>query len=181
MDIYLTEPMVPFQTAAGGAFNTFTTRKSVDPLPVPVIPGGKLRRGSKIHLKAWGEYSTTGTPTMRLGFWIGTRALAITADLAVTALVATLSGAANWPWWMEWDGLVTLEGVSGSLIGQGQCQLGATISTFSSETPIPITQALRTVAIDTTIERAVGVSGEFGTSSASNQIIVNGLRGLYFN
>jgi hypothetical protein len=181
MDIYLTEPMVPFATAAGAAFNTFTTRKSVDPLPVPVIPAGKLRRGSKIHLKAWGEYTSSGTPTFRLGFWVGTRALSITADLAVTALAATVSGAAAFPWWMEWDGLVTLEGTSGSLVGQGQCQLGATISTFSSETPIPITQALRTVTIDTTIERAVGVSAEWGTSAAGNQVIVNGLRGLYFN
>ena len=181
MDFYLAEPMVPFHVAAGAAFNTFTTKKSVDPLPVPVIPAGKLRRGSKIHLKAWGEYSTTGTPTMRTGFWIGTRALAITIDLAVTALTATASGAANWPWWMEWDALVTLEGTGGSLIGQGQSQLGLTISTFSSETPLPITQALRTVAIDTTIERAVGVSCEWGTSSASNQIIVNGFRGMYWN
>src|SRR6185369_1208753 len=181
MDLYLAEPMVPFATAAGTAFNTFTTRKSVDPLPIPVIPAGKLRRGSKIHLKAWGEYSTTGTPTMRLGFWIGTRALSITADLAVTALAATVSGAANLPWWMEWDAIVTLEGTSGSIVGQGQAQLGATISTFSSETPIPITQALRTVTIDTTIERAVGVSCEFGASSASNQVIVNGMRGMYWN
>jgi hypothetical protein len=181
MDLYLTEPIAPFATAAAAAKNTFTTRVDISPQPIPVIPAGKLRIGTKIYLKAWGEYSTTGTPTMRLGFWLGTRALAITIDIAVTALVATVSAAANFPWWLDWDGTVTAVGTAGSIIGQGQAQLGATISTFSAETPIPITQALRTVAIDTTIERAVGVSAEFGTSSVSNQVICNGIRGVIWN
>jgi hypothetical protein len=182
MDLYLCEPVGPFHTAAGAAFNNFTTRKSVDPLPVPVIPGGKLRRGTGIHLKAFGEYSTVTTPTMRIGFWFGSRALAITGDLAVTALAASASGAATWPWWMEWDGICTLEGTAGTLLGQGQAQFGTALGTFAAEIPMPITQALRTVAsFDTTIERAIGVSCEFGTAAAGNQIIVNRVRALILN
>jgi hypothetical protein len=183
----IAEAIGPFHVAVGAAFNTFTTRKDISPVPIPVIPGGKLHRGTKLAMRAWGEYSTTGTPTMRLGFWLGARGTgasgggAIVTDIAVPALVATVSGAANFPWWMECEATVTLEGTAGSMNVQGQHQLGATISTFSAETPIPITQALRTVAIDTTIERAIGVSGEFGTSSASNQIIVNGLRVMVWN
>ncbi len=184
MDIYLTEPMVPFATAAGAAFNTFTTKKDVSPTPIPVIPGGKLRLGSKIHLKAWGEYSSLTGASLTLGFWFGTRALAITGDLALSSVITTGTTPTNWPWWMEWDGLVTALGVSGSssIIGQGQMQLGSALTTFNAEVPIPITQALRTITtFDTTIERAVGVSATWGASSGSNQIIVNGLRGLYFN
>ena len=37
MDLYLTEPVGPFHTAAGAAFNTFTTKKDVSPQPLPVI------------------------------------------------------------------------------------------------------------------------------------------------
>jgi len=181
VDIYLTEPMVPFATAAGAAFNTFTTKKSVDPLPIPVIPGGKLRAGSKIHLKAWGEYSSLTGASLTVGFWFGTRALAITGDLALSSVITTGTTPTNWPWWMEWDGLCTAVGTTGTLVGQGQLQLGSALTTFNAEVPIPITQALRTVTIDTTIERAVGVSATWGASSGSNQIIVNGLRGLYFN
>lgn len=181
MDLYLTEPVGPFHQGVGAAFGSFTTKKDISPQPLPVIPGGKLRQGSKIHIRASGEYSTTGTPTLRTGFYLGTRAGTITIDLAVTALAATPSAAAGWPWWMEWDGICATTGPTGSLVGMGQSQLGLTIATFSAEAPLPITQALRTVAIDTTIERAIGVSGEWGTSSASNTITVNNLRVLILN
>jgi len=184
VDIYLTEPVGPFPTAAGAAFGTFTTKKDVSPFPLPVIPAGKLRRGSKVYVKAAGEYSTTGAPTLRAGFYHGIRSGAtITADIAVTALAAPGgTGAAAWPWWMEWDGFLNSDpGTTATLLGQGQAQFGASISTFNTETPIPITQALRTVTIDTTIERAIGVSWEWGTSSASNTVTTNFLRVLILN
>lgn len=183
----IAEAIGPFHAAAGAAFGTFTTKKDISPSPIPVIPGGKLHAGTKLYMRAWGEYSTTGTPTFRLGFWLGARGTGasgtgtIVTDIAVNTLVATPSGAAAWPWWIEWDGIVTLAGTSGSMIGQGQSQRGLTISTFETETPIPITAALRTVAIDTTIERAIGVSGEWGTSSSSNTVTVNGLRVMVWN
>jgi hypothetical protein len=40
---------------------------------------------------------------------------------------------------------------------------------------------LRTVAIDTTIERAIGVSAEFSANSASNQVQVDSLDVLILN
>jgi hypothetical protein len=36
--------------------------------------------------------------------------------------------------------------------------------------PMPTTQALRTVTVDTTANRAIGVGAAWGTSSASNSI-----------
>lgn len=182
MDIYLCEPVGPFPQAASAAFNTFTTKKSVDPLPVPVIPAGKLRRGSRLHLKAYGEYSSLTGASLTLGFWFGTRALAITGDIALAGAFTTGTTPAAWPWWMEWDGICTLEGTAGTLLGQGQMQFGSSLTAFNAESPIPVSQALRTVSsFDTTIERAVGVSATWGASSASNQIITNGVRALILN
>ena len=169
MDLYLTEPVAPFATAVGSAFATFTTKKSIDPLPVPVIPGGKLRQGSRIRINANGEFSTTGTPTINLGFWFGTRALSITGDIAISGTITTGSGAAAWPWLMEWEGICTAVGTSGTLVGHGKLDLGTSLTAFATST-LPITQALRTVTIDTTIERAIGVSGTWGTSSGSNTV-----------
>jgi hypothetical protein len=181
MDLYLTEPIGPFATASGAAFNTFTTKKSVDPLPIPVIPAGKLRLGSKILIRANGEYSTTGTPTLIWGLWFGTRALAITGDIALSSVITTPSGAAAFPWMMEWEGIVTTVGTAGALLGQGTLVQGITLTTTSTF-PIPITAALRTVSsFDTTIERAVGVSATWGTSSLSNSITVYGLSVLVLN
>lgn len=179
MDLYLCEPVGPFHTAAR-ATNTFTTKQDVSPSPVPVIPGGKLRPGSKIHIRAQGDYTTTGTPNLTMGFWVGTRALAITADIALSSVITTATATA-WPWWMEWDGICLTTGVTGSILGSGQLQLGASLTTFNAEVPIPITAALRTVTFDTTIERAIGVSATWSASSASNQVTVNTHRVLILN
>lgn len=181
MDIYLCEPVGPFNTAVGAAFNNFTTKKSVDPLPVPVIPAGKLRLGSKILIRANGEYSTTGTPLLNWGIWFGTRALSITGDIALSSTITTPSGSAAFPWLMEWEGICTTIGSSGQLNGQGTLVQGTSL-TATATFPIPITQALRTVSsFDTTIERAIGVSATWGTASSSNQIIVNNLTVLVLN
>lgn len=182
MDFYMCEPVGPFPAAASAAFNTFTTKQNVTTLgQVPVIPAGKLRAGSKLALRAAGNFSTTATPTLSLGFWIGTRALSMTIDLAISSLITTGSGAAAWPWIMEWDGICTKADVSGTLLGQGKLYLGSSLTAFNTPVPIPITAALRTVAIDTTIERALGVSAAYSASSASNQVQVDDLRALILN
>lgn len=173
MDLYLTEPIGPFPTGSGAAFNTFTTKKSVDPLPIPVIPAGKLRQGTKIFIRANGEFTDTATVNLTLGFWFGTRALAITGDIALSSVISLASSAVAWPWWMEWHGICNAVGTAGTLLGQGQLQLGSSLIAFNAEVPVPITQALRTVAgFDTTIERAIGVSATWGTSAAGNSITV---------
>lgn len=182
MDFYLAEPVGPFPAAASAAFNTFTTKQNVTTLGnVPVIPGGKLRAGAKLEISARGNFSTTATPTLQLGLWIGTRALAMTVDLALSSAITTASGAASFPWIMRWEGLCTKSDVAGTLLGQGELLLGTSLTAFAADVPMPITAALRTVAIDTTIERAIGVNAAFSASSASNQVQVDELRVLVLN
>lgn len=181
MDIYLCEPVAPFHTAALPT-NNFTTKQNVAPSPLPVIPGGKLRVGSKLSLRAHGDFSTTGTPNITLGFWFGTSTGTITGDIALSSAITTGTGAAAWPWVMEWEGICTGTGTAGTLLGSGFLMLGTSLTAFASPVPIPITAALRTVSsFDTTIERAVGVSGTWSAASASNQITVNSHRVLILN
>jgi hypothetical protein len=181
VDIYLAEPVGPFPTAASASFASFTTKQNVTTLGnVPVIQAGKLRASSKLIVRAVGNFNTTATPTLSLGFWIGTRALSMTIDLAISSLITT-GTATLWPWMMEWEGFCTKADVSGSLLGQGRLYLGTALTTFATPVPIPITAALRTVAIDTTIERAVGVSAAYSASSASNAVVVDDNRVLIIN
>lgn len=182
MDLYLTEPVGPFATAVGNTFSTFTAKQDVSPQPLPVIPAGKLRLGSKINLYACGEFTDTATVNLTMGFWFGTRALAITGDVALSSVISLASSAVAWPWVMEWDGICTAVGTAGSLTGTGTLMLGTALTSFGSPVPIPITQALRTVAsFDTTIERAIGVSATWGTSAAGNSIKTIANRVLIFN
>lgn len=186
MDLYLTEPMGPFATLAPVAYNTFTTKRDVSPLPIPRIPAGKLRPGSCIEITADGEYSTTGTPNLTWGFYLGshdgltTSTPTVTTDIALSSVITTPSGAAAFPWRMNWRGRVTKTGSSGSMVGSGTLEQGTSL-TAQSNFPIPITQALRTVAINTAQDNFIGVSATWSASSASNSITTYYLNVLILN
>jgi len=66
-------------------------------------------------------------------------------------------------------------GTAGSIVGQGCWGLGISLTAFSVRQALSPTAAGRTVAIDTTAAKAVGVGATWGTSSASNTIKVNHL------
>lgn len=182
---YLVNCVGPFAQASGAAFNTFTTKKDVSPLPIPRILPGMVRAGSIIKIEAEGEYSSLTGASLTLGLYHGTHtgdttAPTITGDIALSSVITTGTTPAAWPWRMEWRGKVTKTGSAGSMIGHGNLELGTSLTAFS-DVPIPITAALRTVAIDTTTDRAIGVSGTWGASSASNQIITYSISVLILN
>jgi len=58
------------------------------------------------------------------------------------------------------------------LVAISSADAAPTTGSLISSAPIPITLPLRTVAIDTTIPRGVGIVATWGTSSASNSIKV---------
>jgi hypothetical protein len=162
--------------AIGPNYNTFTTRQDVSPRgagigQLPEIQGGVLGYGSKIKFEADGEFSTTGTPTLSLGFYIGTPAGAPTTVLAENTAIAMPSSVTSFPWHLEWHGIVVQTGVTGSVVGCGSLQYGTSLTVLTS-LEIPATLALRTIVWDTTINRAVGVCATWSVSSASNNVRV---------
>lgn len=167
--------MDPQPNARGAAFNTFTTAKCVSPTPLAVTYANELKVGTKLQLEAVGEFSTTGTPTMRLGFAYGMTAgglLSTGVALAASDLVATGSGAVAWAWHLNYWGIVTAVGATGTIYGSGTLDLASSLIAMATK-PIPITAAARSVTIDTTVMKTWGVFAEFGTSSVSNQTIVD--------
>ena len=160
----------PAQVAAGTAYASSVTLTDVSPLPNTAIGANSLVPGSVIRLTAFGTFSTTGTPTLLLGFYYG--GVAGTA-LAATTAITTGSGVTNVPWRMEWQGIVRSAGASGTIMGAGEVHLGTSVSAWTSY-PLPQT-AMATVSIDTTTAKNVTVGAQWGTSSASNTLTCNGL------
>jgi len=172
----LQESLGPYANLAGAAFNTFTTKKDVSPLPIPKLMAGRLELGSIVEIEAEGEWScTTGSPTVNFGFYLGTHdgtatVPSIVTDIALSSAMACgASALTGMPWRMEWRGKCSKVGSSGTLVGGGALFFGTSLTAFSI-VPIPITQALRTVAVNTTVENAVGVSGTWSASNAANSI-----------
>ncbi|MEO5664881.1 MAG: hypothetical protein ABIR39_16550 [Nocardioides sp.] len=126
-----------------------------------------LEIGSEIEIYAEGQFSNTATPTLLLGLYYGGVA---GVALAASAAVTTVTAAVAWPWQMQWRGTVRAVGTAGSIQGQGRLLMPASISQFQAPYAAPITLALRTVAVDTTVAKSITVGAQWGTSSASNTL-----------
>lgn len=150
---------------AGAAYNTSTTITDVSAAPQLVLPANFMYPGQSFRLTAFGVFSTTVTPTLRLGFYYGGVA---GVSLADTGAVTTASGVTNVPWRLELTSTVRTVGATGTIISQGFCDFGTAVAT-ATHLPLPNT-ALATVTIDTTAAKALTVGATWGTSSASNTL-----------
>lgn len=174
----------PFPSVGGAQFDTFTAAKDVSPVDLPSTKAGDLVKGTKVRLTANGEFSTTGTPTLGLGFHYGVaagQAVSGGVSLALSSLITTASAAGGFPWWMEWLGTVIGVGASGSIRGSGKLYLGTSLTAFATPVPIPITKALRTVTIDTTAAKTFGVQATFSISNVANAVIVDNFEASILN
>lgn len=166
---YWMAPLPPFGTADGSALNTSVTLTDISPAPPIVIPANQLEVGTEIEIEAFGQFSTTGTPTLLIGAYLGGVA---GVALAATSATTTGSGAAAWPFIYRYRGVVRAVGTAGSINGQGYVMLGTSL-TAHSVVACPATAAARTVTIDTTAAKSVTIGAQWGTSSASNTITLN--------
>lgn len=166
---YWNASVPPFASSDGTALASSTTLTDISAAPQIVLPANLLEVGMRIRLEAFCTFSTTGTPTLLLGFYYGGVA---GSALAASSAVTTGSAAASWSVIMRYLGQVRAIGASGSIVGQGQLLLGTSLTAFSAR-PIPEVAASRTVAIDTTGAKALTVGAQWGTSSASNTITCN--------
>lgn len=186
--LYVIAQLPPIDTVTRGPFNTFTTFADVYGAPQKILPKSVMEPGLSLELEAYGEVSTTGSPTFSLGFYINggastgpTTLVAPTTIIAQTQLaaypVATVTSA---PWHAHWQGVLrsVAAGAAGVATatwhGSGYADLGNTVTPFSTMVTwcMPTTLALRTFTADATTDQEVGVGAQWGTSSASNSISV---------
>lgn len=163
---YWVTPVPPFHTASGTAYATSVTLTDVSALPNITIPAGLLEAGMELEIRAMGQFSNTGTPTLLLGLYYGGVA---GVALAASSAITTTTGATAWPWRIDYRGVVRTTGSSGSINGQGALYLGTALTAFTIR-PIPEVAANRTATIDTTTAKILTVGAQWGTSSASNTL-----------
>jgi hypothetical protein len=171
----------PHVAVRGTAKNTFTAYQDVygvlnHPDSLPTSYANELKLGTRVRLTAIGEFSTTGTPTLGMGFIYGaTPAAAGGVAIAQSVSVTTGSGAAAWPWEMRYYGVVTSTGgpsALGVLYGSGIWHMGTGLDAYT-EHALPNTAAARSASIDTTVQKQWGVGVVWGTSSISNSVTVD--------
>lgn len=171
----------PFPKSLGTAKNTFTAYQDIagvasDPSSLPRSDPGDLKRGSKLQIEAFGEFSTTGTPTLQIGGIHGaTPGAAGGTAFGQSGAITTGSGAAAWFWHLNLWGVVTQVGASGTMSMAGILDLGTSLTAVASSMA-PITAAARVITIDTTTQKLWGLGAAWSASSASNSITAYGFR-----
>src|SRR6266496_4090791 len=128
----------PAHPAVGAVIGTFTTFRDVSPLPLPIVDPTMLHVGSVIYLEADGEFSTTGTPTLSMGFMWNAAAGGTTGTVLAQSAAITTGTATAWPVHVTYRGKVVNIGATGSIVGQGHFDLGTSLTRYQTTGPEPI-------------------------------------------
>jgi hypothetical protein len=164
---YWVAPLPPFHIADGTAYASSTTLTDVGPAPSIVIPANFLELGMRLEWYAFGRYSNTGTPTLTLGVYYGTGAIASGMAVCASSALTTVSGVTNRTWRLEGHGQVRAVGAStsGSILGIAEISNVTTNGTDLAPATAPAA-----LACDTTVANKLMIGATWGTSSASNTL-----------
>lgn len=172
---YWSAPVAPLGIAsASPAISTTITDCSPQQT---VLQGNQLEIGTRIRLRAYGEYTaTSATPTLIIGFYMNQLGVALTttpAALGAMAAVAVNASAVAWPWMAEYEGQVRAVtspaiGSVAQVYGEGKVFLPASLTQFQAPFAMPATAAARTVAqtatgLVTNIQQYVAVATTWST------------------
>lgn len=169
-----TAPTQQLMVGVSTAKNNFTAATdlpcSENAAAFPIIFGGTLNPGTLIDIDAWGVFSTTGTPTLLLGWYYG---LVAGVSIAAGAAKTTGSGVTNVAWAYSYNGRITKIGTSGAIIGLAYWKLHSSNSAWTEYTAPEA--AMAEVTIDTTVNKQISIGATWGTASASNTITCHGM------
>ena len=166
-------PAFPQPIGAGTPVTAAALTSGLGGLALPQLPPIDVP-GGRIIIEAQLEHtSTSATPTLTLGLYIGSQGQAIGSKtvLAVSSALAISASAAAWPIMLYYSARIKTTGPSaGAIYGQGWIKQGSSLTAFNSPVPLPITAALRTVSTlntDQTNELDFGITLSSTTGSPS--------------
>jgi hypothetical protein len=141
-------PPAPLSPVAGTAV-TAAALTAGTPVPPPIIPGGALIAGSRVRIEADLEMtSSSATPTLTIGFYIGAvgGAIGSATVIVVSAANALSASAAAWPITLRYKGTIrTLSPSAGVIQGTAELLYSTSLTAWAT-TPLPQTAAARTVS-----------------------------------
>jgi len=148
MAVIWSYPPAPLSPVAGTPV-TAAALTAGTPVPPPIIPGGALLPGSKLRIEADLEMtSTSATPTLTIGFYIGSvgGAIGSATVLVVSAANALTASTTAWPITLRYKGTIrTLSPSAGVIQGTAELLYSTSLTAWAT-TPLPQTAAARTVS-----------------------------------
>jgi hypothetical protein len=179
---FYTDPIYWVETS-GAAIASTTTETAI--FTAKTIPADYFTLGRMLRIRASGQYSTTGTPTLLFSVRYGAAVTGVL--LAKSAAITGASGITAALW--EFDVLlrVTTGGAAGAILGIGTAMLhSGAAPTVASATGAPGISGMAvagqlapapSAACDLTAATALSLTATWGTNSASNTL--TGLMAIY--
>jgi hypothetical protein len=168
--------------------SSFTTATLTDISPGQcLIPAGALNTGTRVRITAAGTYTaTTAASTIAWGLYLNQAGTAIGTTPAILAVSTptTIGGVTGGQWivqyWGHMAAVSATAGTTASIVGHGQANVGASLTTAMGVWPMPITLALCTVAqtatgLITYTEQNVCVGATITTNTGLSNIITDEL------
>jgi hypothetical protein len=175
-------PVGPLNSTSGTAV-TAAALTDGSPSPPIIVQNGLLNVGTEMRIRAHGELtSTSATPTVVFSLIWNTPSTAIGSGvvIAATGALAISASQTAWPWMLEWDGEIralstSAGGNTGSVNGMGKFHMGTSLTAYGSPFAFPTTKALRTVSIDTSINKAVQLGITLSVTTGTPSVTVDDL------
>lgn len=166
MSFVKTKQIVPF--TQGASVTVASTASETTLVSSTGIGGVELLKngftvGKTYRVSGAGVFSNTGTPTLTLKVKFGSTVI------LSTGAVTTVTGATNREF--TFSGLITVKSLGASGTASAQ---GSFVEYASTAVVYPMTNS-STVTVDTTANQTVGVTAQWGASSASNTITLTNL------
>jgi hypothetical protein len=139
---------------AAGTAVTAAALTAGTPTPPPILPMINLP-GTKLLVEADLEMtSTSATPTLTIGFYLGAvgGAIGSATVLVVSAANALSASAAAWPIKLRWRGRFNDIGTAVTMQGTAELLYGTSLTAWTSS-PLPQTAAARTTAATVNTEQ----------------------------
>lgn len=162
---------IGWATADSSAVANTTTETAVFAL---LLPGNYNQDGRVLRMRAFGKYSTTGTPTLQFGIRLGgTVATVATAGTLLwqSEAITSGSGAANLNWSIEVLLQTRSNGSTGTIMAMGDLSLNTSTTAQSSQVvSVSGADAPAATAADLTSDAAIGLTAKWGTANAANTL-----------
>lgn len=153
---------------SGTALATSTTLTDISPVNEPSQPAYWWQKPGvgSLRVRAWGEFSTTATPTLLIGVYYGGVAGTL---LCSTAAQTSISGASHALWELDAFLVCRSVGATGTVWAQGGVT-GITVATARNQMSQGGATTPATATVNTTTANIITIGAQWGTSSASNTI-----------
>lgn len=163
---------IPPMAASDGPAGTLAALQDISPLPQRDLGRIALEVGSFLRFRATGQVtSTSATPTLTLGFYLGTvGSISSSVVLGTASALPVTATTTAWPWIMELFGEIRALGSSGLFQCNGSIKWPSALTTYqASDVAIPATAAGRQVTVNlaTTAQLMIGATWSSTTGTPS--------------